>query len=178
MDANSIEQQAARWLVDLDTGGPPVTSQMLFDFGEWLGQDQRHEEAFRRLKSAWDRGTRIMRWADRNGLIPDEWYGLLREEKKVRRFSFAPLIYSKEESMRTAILRVAGALAFAAILMLVGYKLSDPEPIPGELEERGIVADMRANDCKKPEAPVARCRVTEEGMKCDCVALTEELRVK
>lgn len=76
MDTNTVEQQAARWLVDLDTGGPRVTPQMLFEFGEWLALDPDHVAAYRRLKAAWDWAGATCKLADRHGLLPDDWFGI------------------------------------------------------------------------------------------------------
>lgn len=70
MSADSIEQQASRWLASRDAR--PTDAELASAFDEWLHADIRHRVAYLKLESTWRRGDRLrdLRPLDR-GVNPD-----------------------------------------------------------------------------------------------------------
>jgi transmembrane sensor len=63
-NADTIEQEAAEWLVRVEQDGAPETSRAL---AAWLGSNPRHRAAFLRISTAWRRADALRHLAD-----PDE----------------------------------------------------------------------------------------------------------
>jgi transmembrane sensor len=61
--ADTIEQEAAEWLVKVEQDGAPDTSRAL---AAWLGANPRHRAAFLRISTAWRRADVLRRLADPN----------------------------------------------------------------------------------------------------------------
>lgn len=61
--ADTIEQEAAEWLVKVEQDGAPETSRAL---AAWLAAHPRHRAAFLRISTAWRRADVLKRLADPN----------------------------------------------------------------------------------------------------------------
>jgi transmembrane sensor len=57
--ATEIEEQAARWLVRLDTDGSKIADTARAEFETWASSDLRHRAAYLRLSAAWVKSGRL-----------------------------------------------------------------------------------------------------------------------
>ncbi len=102
--ANDIEEQAAQWLVQLDSTGSPEKWAAL---DAWLAASPRNRAAFLRLSVAWSRSDNLRRLRPLDGEVDPDVLSTSARRRRERPVWLRP--------------RWAGGLAAAAAVALVGF---------------------------------------------------------
>jgi transmembrane sensor len=105
--ANDIEEQAAQWLVQLDSTGSPEKWAAL---DAWLAASPRHRAAFLRLSVAWSRSDNLRRLRPLDGEVDPDLLSRGARRQRERRAWLRP--------------RWAGGVAVATALALVAFGTS------------------------------------------------------
>jgi transmembrane sensor len=105
--ANDIEEQAAQWLVQLDSTGSPEKWAAL---DAWLAASPRHRAAFLRLSVAWSRSDNLRRLRPLDGEVDPDLLSASARRQRERRAWLRP--------------QWAGGLAAAAALAIVAIGTS------------------------------------------------------